>query len=69
LKKVGALLGAILLGVLIWWWPVFGSNSGSLVGLLAVSGILLSYWMILGGLILAPVLINVSFRPRSESMG
>jgi hypothetical protein len=68
LKKVGALLGAILLGVLIWWWPVFGSNSGSLVGLLTVSGMLLSSWMILGGLILAPILINVSFRPRSESM-
>jgi hypothetical protein len=68
LKKVGALLGSILLGVLIWWWPVFGSNSGSLLGLLAVSGMLLIYWMILGGLMLAPILIDVVFRQRSETM-
>jgi hypothetical protein len=63
LKKVGALLGSILLGV-----PVFGSNSGSLLGLLAVSGMLLIYWMILGGLMLAPILIDVVFRQRSETM-
>lgn len=68
LKKVGALLGAIFLGALIWWWPVFGSNSGSLGGLLVVSGMLLSSWMILGGLILAPILLNIAFRPRSESI-
>ncbi|MCL4560704.1 MAG: hypothetical protein M1281_08835 [Chloroflexi bacterium] len=68
LNKVVALLGAILLGGLIWWWPVLDGNSGSLVGLLAVSGILLIYWIILGGLILAPILINVSMRPRSVSM-
>jgi hypothetical protein len=69
LKKVGALLGAIVLGVLIWWWPVFGSMSGSLLGLLIVSVLLLFYWIFLGGLILAPILINVLFRRRSESMG
>ncbi len=69
LKKVGALLGAMLLGVFIWWWPVLNSNSGSLVGLLFVSGSLLGMWIILGGLIIAPIITNVSVRPQSESMG
>ncbi len=68
LKKVGALLGAVLLGVSIWWWPVLNSSSGSLVGLLAVSGILLISWIALGGLILAPILISGSFRRRSKSV-
>jgi hypothetical protein len=67
LKKVGALLGAALLGSLIWWWPVFDGNSGTLAGFLVVSGMLLLYWLILGGLILAPILINIAFRPRVES--
>ncbi len=69
LKKVGALLGAILLGVLIWWWPVLNGNSGSLGGFLAVSGMLLVYWTALGRLILAPILVNVASRPRSETVG
>jgi hypothetical protein len=68
IHKVGALVGTQFLGVLIWWLPVLNSNSGSLSGLLVVSGILLSLWMILGGLIIAPILINLFFRPRSESM-
>jgi hypothetical protein len=68
LHKVGALLGAQFLGVLIWWLPVLNSNSGSLSGLLVVSGILLTLWMILGGLIIAPITIKVAFRPHSESV-
>ncbi len=65
-KKVGALLGATLLGVLIWWWPVISHSSGSLLGLFGASGILLLYWLVLGGLILAPILINATPPPRSE---
>jgi hypothetical protein len=69
MKKVGALLGATVLGVFIWWWPVLNGNSRPLLGLLAVSGILLLYWMVLGGLILVPILINISLRRRSEVRG
>jgi hypothetical protein len=67
LKKVGALLGATVLGVFIWWWPVLNGNSRPLLGLLVVLGILLLYWMVLGGLILAPILINISFRRAANS--
>lgn len=67
-KKIGALLGAVFLGVLIWWWPFFDGNSSSLVGLLTVSGLLISYWLGLGGLILAPMLIGVPSRQRSENV-
>jgi hypothetical protein len=67
LKKVGALLVAVLLGVSIWWWPVIAGNTGSLPGLLAVSGMLLIYWIALGGFVLAPILLNGPFRPRSET--
>lgn len=67
LHKVGALLGAQFLGVLIWWLPVLNNTSRSMLGFLVVSGILLIYWIILGGLVIAPIVIHVPLRPRSES--
>ncbi len=68
LKKVAALLGAVLFGVLIWWWPVLINSSRSLGGQIVIVGFLLGYWAVLGGLILAPIATTITFR-RTESMG
>jgi hypothetical protein len=57
--RVGVLLLSVLLGVSIWWSPVFDGMSGSLAGVFVVLGIMLSFCVILGGLVIAPILIGV----------
>jgi hypothetical protein len=57
--RVGVLLLSVLLGLSIWWSPVIAGNSSTLAGFLVVSGIMLAFWAVLAGLVLAPILIGV----------
>ena len=57
--RVWVLLLSVLLGVSIWWSPVFDGASDSLAGIFVVLGIMISSWVILGGLVIAPILIGV----------
>ncbi len=56
--RVWVLILSVLLGVSIWWSPVIAGNSGSLVGFLVVFGIMMLFFVILAGLVLAPILIG-----------
>ncbi len=58
-RRISVLLLSMLVGVLIWWSPVYDGMSGSWAGILVVTGILLSAWGILAALIIAPILVGV----------
>ena len=66
LAKVEALLAGTFLGIAIWWLPVYLGNSGTIMGFLVMTGIMLFYWVALAGLLLSPILINAVLRPSRK---
>jgi hypothetical protein len=62
LLRVGTLLVSMLVAVFVWVLPIFAVVMGSRDNLLIVVNLLLTIWGLLGGLILAPILIGIFTR-------
>jgi hypothetical protein len=67
IQRFAVLLSGMLIGTFLIVLPMFSGMMGSWQSFMVVMGLLLTFWLILGALILAPILVNVSVQPRQAS--
>ncbi len=62
--RFAVLIISMLAGTLVWAIPIFDGMIGTWIGFMQALTLLLIAWGILGGLLLAPILIGVFTRPK-----